>query len=622
VRVRDQYTLTLQKARVWTGTIIFPTIWRWRLLVSFWKTFLLQAAQPFYLRSEQSPRSFYPTLHSSRIETDNATSQLTHCEMATPATLSNPAQESQDLMDEKAAESYQQGHDADCSTPQTTHLAPNADAEKGLKSTAASTLSREDTLEGQPAAAQQTDPDIVDWDGPDDPENPLNWTKGRKWGLIACLGAVTLVTPLASSFFAPGVPQVMATFGETSNVIAALVVSIYILGFAIGPLIVAPASELYGRFIVYNTCNVFFIIFTIACALSNSMGMLIAFRILAGCAGSAPLTIGGGTVADIFPPQERAGAMAIWSIGPLLGPVLGPVCGGFLVESQGWRWVFWILAIFGGAFSLLLFVFGRETYHPTILARKTARLRKETGNMNLRSKLDSGLPPKEIFVRSIVRPMKMLFLSPMVGLMSVYVAINYGILYLFFTTMTFVFEGTYHFSSGAVGLSYLGMGVGLLAGMAFLGTTSDKIIKKEQARGTAIPEHRLHLLLSLPGAICLPIGVFIYAWTTEKQVHWIAPIIGTALVGLGNLTGMMTVQTYLVDAFTIHAASAIAANTVLRSIFGAFLPLAGLDMFDKLGLGWGNSLLGFIALALVPVPVFFRYRGESIRTNPKLMVQF
>jgi multidrug resistance protein len=440
--------------------------------------------------------------------------------------------------------------------------------------------------------------------------------------LIACLGAVTLVTPLASSFFAPGVPSVMATFGETSNIIAGLVVSIYILGFALGPLIIAPASELYGRFIVYNVCNVFFVIFTIACGVSTNMGMLIAFRVLAGIAGSAPLTIGGGTIADMFPPAERAGAMAIWSIGPLLGPVLGPVCGGFLVEAKGWRWVFWILTIFGGTFSILFFVLGRETYHPTLLARKTARLRKETGNEDLRSKLDSGLPPREIFIRAIVRPMKMLFMSPMVGLMSVYVAINYGILYLFFTTMTFVFEGTYHFSTGAVGLSYLGMGVGLLVGMAYLGTASDRLIKKEQAKGTAIPEHRLSLRLALPGALCLPAGVFIYAWTTEKQVHWIAPIIGTAFVGLGNLTGMMTVQTYLVDAYTIHAASAIAANTVLRSIFGAFLPLAGLDMFDALGLGWGNSLLGFIAFALIPVPIFFRYFGERIRTNPKLMVQF
>jgi hypothetical protein len=100
------------------------------------------------------------------------------------------------------------------------------------------------------------------------------------------------------------------------------------------------------------------------------------------------------------------------------------------------------------------------------------------------------------------------------------------------------------------------------------------------------------------------------------------PIIGTAFIGVGNLTAMMTIQTYLVDAFTVHAASAIAANTVLRSVFGAVLPLAGLDMYDVLGLGWGNSLLGFVALCFIPVPVLFRLYGERIRTNPKFQVQF
>jgi hypothetical protein len=126
----------------------------------------------------------------------------------------------------------------------------------------------------------------------------------------------------------------------------------------------------------------------------------------------------------------------------------------------------------------------------------------------------------------------------------------------------------------------------------------------------------------MPGAIGLPVGVFVYGWTTYYKVHWIVPIIFTSFIGLGNLTAMMTIQTYLVDAFTIHAASAIAANTVLRSIFGAFLPLAGLNMYDALGLGWGNSLLGFISVAFIPVPILFRYYGERIRTNPKLQVQF
>jgi multidrug resistance protein len=541
--------------------------------------------------------------------------------MATPGTFSDPSSETQNLQNEKVAEAYVQGHYAD-GVPEDSY---SKDIEKGAQSQTPSTHTEERTLSGDAIAAGQEEPrdsNIVDWNGPDDPENPQNWTPRKKWGIIGALGAVTLITPLASSFFAPGVPQVLGAFNEKSNTMAAFVVSVYILGFAIGPLIIAPMSELYGRHLLYNISNLLFVLFNIGCALSNSMGMLIAFRFLAGCAGSAPLTLGGGTIADMFPPQQRAGAMAIWSMGPLLGPVVGPVCGGFLVEKKSWVWVFYILAIFGGAFGLLLLVVGRETYAPILLEKKAAKLRKETGNPNMRSILAKDIPPREIFIRAITRPMKMLFLSPIVGMMSLYIAINYGILYLFFTTITFVFEGQYHFSSGAVGLAYIGVGVGMFVGVAVLGVFSDKIIRQNQAKGTVKPEHRLPLRLTMPGAIGLPIGVFIYGWTTNFGVHWIVPIIATSLIGLGNLTAMMTIQTYLVDAFTVHAASAIAANTVLRSVFGAVLPLSGLSMYDVLGLGWGNSLLGFISLAFIPVPLFFKYYGERIRTNPKFQVQF
>ncbi|KAH5043841.1 hypothetical protein HBI75_030620 [Parastagonospora nodorum] len=540
--------------------------------------------------------------------------------MATPAAFSNPVRETQDIQDEKVREAYQQIHDAD-RTPEESYT---TDMEKGPQSQAQSTYTDEQTLSGDVTADPEApqDPNIVDWDGPSDPMNPQNWPMPKKWSIIASLGACTLITPLASSFFAPGVPQVLREFHETSNVIAAFVVSVYLLGFAIGPLFIAPLSELYGRIYLYHVCNLLFVIFNVACALSKSMGMLIAFRLLAGCAGSAPLTIGGGTIADMFPPEQRAGAMAIWSLGPLLGPVIGPVCGGFLVENMSWRWVFWILAIFGGVFGLILLLVGSESYGPTLLERKAAALRKSTGNPDIRSKLAKNIPPREVFVRAISRPMKMLFMSPIVGLMSLYIAINYGILYLFFTTITFVFEQKYHFSSGAVGLSYIGSGVGMLVGMGVLGVMSDKVIKKQQAKGNVKPEHRLPLMLTVPGAVALPIGVFVYGWTTYYGVHWIVPIIATAFIGLGNLTAMMTIQTYLVDAFTIHAASAIAANTVLRSVFGAVLPLSGLSMYDALGLGWGNSLLGFISLAFIPVPIFFRFYGERIRTSKKFQVQF
>ena len=173
----------------------------------------------------------------------------------------------------------------------------------------------------------------------------------------------------------------------------------------------------------------------------------------------------------------------------------------------------------------------------TILEKKAARLRKEAGNQALRSKMHSGLSPRDLFKRSIIRPSKLLFLSPIVLLLSLFVAVIYGYIYLLFTTITEVFEVNYRFSQGIVGLTYLGLGIGMLAGLTFFGIASDYLLKRKAGQGEMKPEYRLPPMI--PGAICVPIGLFIYGWTAEKRVFWIAPIIGTSFVGLGLLTAFV-----------------------------------------------------------------------------------
>jgi multidrug resistance protein len=473
---------------------------------------------------------------------------------------------------------------------------------------------------GAQGTITEHDPNVVDWDSPDDPERAMNWTNKKKWTNQAIIACVTFLTPLASSMVAPGVPEILHDFNTTNETIGALVVSIYILGYALGPLFIAPMSEVYGRLITYHVNNILFVVWTIACALAPNVGALLAFRVLAGIAGSCPITIGGGSIADLFKQEQRGAAMALFALGPLMGPVIGPVAGGYLAQAKGWRWVFWVIAIAGGAACTCSITFMRETYEPVLLQRKVNRLRKETGNQKLRSKLDSGLPVRAYFIRALVRPTKMLFLSPIVLALSIYMAVVYGYLYLLFTTLTLVFEHDYGFSGGNVGLVFLGIGVGSLLGLFIFGMASDKIVKRMSAKGEMKPEYRLPPLI--PGSMVIPIGLFWYGWSAEAHIHWIMPIIGTMFVGLGLLATFMPIQTYLVDAFTIHAASAIAANTVLRSLVGAFLPLAGPKMYAALGLGWGNSLLAFIAIALAPISwIFFKY-GERIRKSPRFQVTF
>ncbi|KAJ5633879.1 hypothetical protein N7528_001721 [Penicillium herquei] len=462
----------------------------------------------------------------------------------------------------------------------------------------------------------------VFWDEPieQDPSNPMNWSPVRRWTIVATVSWVTFLTPLASSMFAPGVTQVMTDFNSDSVLLATFVVSVYVLGFAFGPLIVAPWSEYSGRVVVYNTCNVLFFVFNIASALAPNLASLVVFRFLDGVAGVTPTTIGSGTIADIIPKESRGRAMALWSLGPLFGPIIGPVVGGYLVDGTNWRWVFWVLSIVGGVSTVAFFFIVPETHAPTILERKAARLRKQTGNIGYKSRLDDGIPAKQRFLQSFSRPSKMLFLSPIVASMCIYIAVLYGLLYILFTTFTEVFEGQYGFSAGASGLSFLGSGVGMLLGLSYAAVVSDRMIRlKIQRNEEPQPEDRLPWYLTIPGSLSVPAGLFIYGWSTDKQVHWIVPEIGNAVTGFGMIVTLMGIQTYLVDAFTRHAASAIAACTVLRSLAGGLLPLCGLKLYDKLGLGWGNTLLAFIALGVSPIPFLFNLFGAQLRARSRVL---
>ncbi|KAI2608019.1 major facilitator superfamily domain-containing protein [Hypoxylon sp. NC1633] len=459
----------------------------------------------------------------------------------------------------------------------------------------------------QTTIEQETKDNVVDWDGPDDPQNPMNWPAWKRMTQVILATAFLLTANLAATMFAPGAAALAKEFQITSSTITSLTVSIYLAGFAVGPMVIAPLSELYGRLVIYHTCNIIYIGFIIGCALGKNTGMFLVFRFLAGCASSGPLTVGGGTVADVVPPAQRGRAMSLFFLGPLLGPVLGPVAGGFISESIGWRWTFWIILILAGVTFVISIFFLRETNAAVLLGWKAARLRKETGNAALVSKMDRGLTPRQLFLRAITRPTKLLFLSPIVLLLSILSAFLFGLLFILFTTFPTVFEEQYHFSTGVSGLSYLGVGIAMAVSLGVFAAVSDKL---QKAHGDSPkPEERLKPMMWVMPAV--PVGIFWYGWAAEKQTHWIVPIIGTAFFGFGFLWVTMPTQLYLVDAFGPEAAaSALAANVVLRLLCAAFIPLAGPPLYASLGLGWGNSVLGFIGVAFLPVPFFFyRYGG-------------
>lgn len=222
---------------------------------------------------------------------------------------------------------------------------PDPDVERGIPKIDPTEDIDEKLSHVTPVRTVEHDPNVVDWDSPTDPAKALNWTNKQKWTNIGIISLITFLTPLASSMVAPAVPLIMREFHSTNSTIGSFIVSIYILGYAVGPLFLAPLSEVYGRLPVYHTCNFMFVIWTVACALSPNISGLLVFRLLAGIAGSCPITIGGGSIADLIVQEKRGGAMALFALGPLLGPVVGPVAGGYLGEGAGWRWIFWVITI-------------------------------------------------------------------------------------------------------------------------------------------------------------------------------------------------------------------------------------------------------------------------------------
>ena len=415
----------------------------------------------------------------------------------------------------------------------------------------------------------------------------------------------------------PAVPQLLREFKSSDTLYETILVSVWELGEAVGPLLIAPLSEIYGRTPVYNATNVIFIIFSIACAVSSNLPMLLAFRLINGM-GDASIALNPSIVGDMFVQEERGLPLAMVGFPPLIGPVAGPVIGGYLTQRAGWRWAFWLSAITGGVCELGFLAFFRETYEPIILRRKARRLREETGNTELRCKYDTVEKPqsvRRILLDSCDRPLRMLVSTPIVALLATYISVVYGFLYILLTTITEVFESTYGFTQGEAGLAYLGLSLGMVVGVLLCALSSDWWLKRQAALhdGQMKPEYRLPPMVL--GGLLIPVGLFIYGWTARPEIFYLVPMLGTAALGFGFFVTSIPLNAYLVDAYRLHAASAIAATIVLRCIVGALLPLAGPTLYASLGYGWGNSLLGFVALLFVPVPIMSMRFGERLRRN-------
>ncbi|KAI0538954.1 major facilitator superfamily domain-containing protein [Xylaria digitata] len=450
-------------------------------------------------------------------------------------------------------------------------------------------------------------------------DDPRSWRLGRKWLILLLASWLCLVSPLASSILAPAISLMNKEFQNYSDVLTTFTVSFFILGYVIGTIIAAPLSEQYGRKLILDIATITFALWQVGCALAPNIASLLVFRFFAGLSGSPCLSIGGGIVSDLFDSNERGIATAVFALGPLVGPVIGPIIGGFLSQAAGWRWIFWFLVIVCSLTALLQVFLSRETNLRVISARKHAFKHRSLkwwhrldwyGPVQL---LDAEGQKDGDLIRLFLRPWKFILTAPITGIICLYSGFIYGLLYLLLTTITTVFVKQYDWSIGIASLSYIGIGIGFMLGVLIIGSTSDRMMVKHTKRnnGVAVPEVRLRACVYF--SFLIPISFVWYGWSSHQHAFWLAPIIGLACFGTGMIGVLLPCQTYMVDAFPEYAASSTAALSSSRNLVGTFLPLAGPALYATLGLGWGNTLLGFIALFLIPAPYFIAKYGEKLR---------
>lgn len=463
---------------------------------------------------------------------------------------------------------------------------------------------------------------IVHWEGEKDKENPFTWSRAYRWYLTFLGGLLVLNSTFTSSAPSGIVTDLEAYFGFSQE-IATLCIAIFVAGYCVGPILWGPLSEEYGRKPVLAVSMFCYTCFNVGCALSKNTASILVFRFLAGTFASAPLTASGGLISDLWDAKTRGIALSLFSLAPFAGPALGPIVSGFIsVTGTNWRWLFWVCTIFSGVCLLLIIFTLRETYAPVLLLNKASKLRKETGDDRYKAPMElKTITMKQRAFNVIVKPFKMLFEEPMLLFMTLYMSYVYGIIYLLFEAYPIVFTVGHGFNAGISGLMFIPLFLGGATGVAIYVFVFNPIYsrKADKLKAEGInrvpPEERLYLLMIAGPS--LVIAFFWFGWTSFPEISFWSPMMAGSLLGFAVLFVFLGVFNYLIDVYLANAATALAASTICRSAAGAGFPMFASQMYNTLNPQWASSLLGFLALIMVPVPFLLYKYGPKVRSMSK-----
>ncbi|KFG84071.1 putative MFS transporter [Metarhizium anisopliae] len=460
---------------------------------------------------------------------------------------------------------------------------------------------------------------LVGFVGADDPDIPQNWpTLART---VAGLNVMLLNFSFyaASAIFTPSISGIEEAFGA-STAEGTLGLSLFVIAYGIGPLFLSPLSSLptLGRSPVYVLGCLAFCLLNIGMALAENLQTVLVLRFLGGFIGSTPISVGGASLMEIYRPTEVPYAIALYAVSGVCGPILGPILGTLVIKRwKTWTATLWLLSGITGFTTVSVFFFLPETLSSNILLRRAKRLRAQTGNSAFQTEAEIESPRENLAIRifkDMGNDLKLAFSDPVILFVNMHTMLLYGVLYLWFEFFPFVFDGIYHFTAVQQGLAFFGILVGAAVSVVAYVLWLYFSYQPRAADVNIVVEPEDRLVPGQVGAICIPICLFVFAWTSRASVHWIVPIIGTAFFAPGFYLTFQSVLNYLGESYPRYLASVFAGNTFFRSSFGGALPLAAPRMLNSLGIGWASSILGFISVAMVPLPFILQRYGKRLRS--------
>ncbi|KAK1978587.1 major facilitator superfamily transporter [Colletotrichum cereale] len=462
---------------------------------------------------------------------------------------------------------------------------------------------------------------LVSWDGPDDPEKPRNWKLSKRLACTIQISIIATALACAAGIDAAVLPQAAEDFG-VSHVAESLSTGMYLIGQGVGCLVAGPFSETFGRNIVYTGSMVIFIFWILACGLAPNFGAHITFRLLAGCAASAPLTCCGGSVSDMFNPLEKTWAFPIYAINAFGGPMLGAVMGAYIGPSTfvTWRWAEWTMLILSGLVLVCILLFMPETYEPVLLGWKAKHLRQATGDDRYHSEHEVG--NITLFNRlkvSMTRPFVMAT-EPIIFAITVYLSLIYIVIFTFLVSWPWIFEYPYQIGQGLSNVIFISMFIGLqlvyiIIPVIYKMTSND--IKSAQLEGGQFkPEIRLWY--GMLGASCaIPVSLFWIGATARPDVSIWSPILAVALFGYGIMGIFICIYMYVIDCYESYSASALTLAAFVRYCCAGAMTVVGIPLYSNMGTDHALYLLGGISALLAPIPfVFFKW-GNLLRERSK-----